>query len=72
MERLEREDVVTYPSLSETDPGQPIVFGDGFPRQDGRARFTPADIIPPAETPDANYPMIMTTGRQQNIGIQDQ
>ena len=63
-ERLEREDVVTYPSLNETDPGQPIVFGDGFPRQDGRARFTPADIIPPAETPDANYPMIMTTGRQ--------
>ncbi|MEK9745967.1 MAG: molybdopterin-dependent oxidoreductase, partial [Candidatus Puniceispirillum sp.] len=63
-ERLEREDVVTYPSLSETDPGQPIVFGDGFPRHDGRARFTPADIIPPAETPDADYPMIMTTGRQ--------
>jgi formate dehydrogenase major subunit len=63
-ERLERDDVVTYPSLSETDPGQPIVFGDGFPRQDGRARFTPADIIPPAETPDADYPMIMTTGRQ--------
>jgi formate dehydrogenase major subunit len=63
-ERLEREDVVTYPSLSETDPGQPIVFGDGFPRQDGRARFTPADIIPPAETPDADYPMILTTGRQ--------
>ena len=34
------------------------------PRTDGRARFTPAKIIPPAETPDAEYPMIMTTGRQ--------
>ena len=63
-ERLEAEDVVTYPSLSETDPGQPIVFGDGFPRLDGRAKFTPANIIAPAETPDAEYPMIMTTGRQ--------
>jgi formate dehydrogenase major subunit len=63
-ERLERENVVTYPSLSPQDPGQPIVFGDGFPRPEGRAKFTPAKIVPPAETPDADYPMILTTGRQ--------
>ena len=63
-DRLAAENVVTYPSLDETDPGQPIVFGDGFPRSDGRARFTPASIIAPAETPDAEYPMILTTGRQ--------
>ncbi len=63
-ERLENENVVTYPSLSETDPGQPIVFGDGFPRAEGRAKFTPASIIAPAETPDDDYPMILTTGRQ--------
>jgi len=62
-ERLERE-AVTYPSLSPDDPGQPIVFGDGFPRSGGRARFTPAAIVPPAETPDAEYPLILTTGRQ--------
>ena len=63
-ERLENENVVTYPSLNETDPGQPIVFADGFPRPEGRARFTPASIIAPAEAPDTDYPMIMTTGRQ--------
>ena len=63
-ERLEAENAVTYPSLAPSDAGQAIVFGDGFPRADGRARFTPAKIIPPAETPDAEYPMIMTTGRQ--------
>ena len=63
-ERLENENVVTYPSLSETDPGQAIVFHDGFPRPAGRARFTPASIVPPAEVPDAEYPMILTTGRQ--------
>ncbi|WGH77669.1 formate dehydrogenase subunit alpha [Jannaschia ovalis] len=63
-ERLEAEDAVTYPSLSETDPGQAIVFGDAFPRENGRARFTPAAVIPPDETPDAEYPMILTTGRQ--------
>ncbi len=63
-ERLERENVVTYPSLDESDPGQPIVFGDGFPRTNGRAKFTPASIVPPAETPDEDFPMIMITGRQ--------
>ena len=63
-DRLERESAVTYPSLSPEDPGQPIVFGDGFPRADGRARFTPAFVVPPDETPDADYPMILTTGRQ--------
>ncbi|MHA1128556.1 MAG: formate dehydrogenase subunit alpha, partial [Alphaproteobacteria bacterium] len=62
-ERLERE-TVTYPSLSPTDPGQAIVFTDGFPRPDKRARFTPASIISPAETPDTEYPFILITGRQ--------
>ncbi|SHJ96620.1 NAD-dependent formate dehydrogenase catalytic subunit /NAD-dependent formate dehydrogenase iron-sulfur protein [Shimia gijangensis] len=62
-DRLKTESI-TYPSLTPTDPGQAIVFGDGFPRTDGRARFTPASVIPPDEAPDAEYPMIMTTGRQ--------
>ncbi|WP_158965236.1 formate dehydrogenase subunit alpha [Chachezhania sediminis] len=62
--RLEAENAVTYPSLSPEDPGQPIVFGDGFPRAGGRAKFTPASVIPPDEAPDADYPMILTTGRQ--------
>ncbi len=63
-ERLERENAVTYPSLSPEDPGQPVVFGDGFPRPDGRARFAPAESTPPAELPDDSYPLILTTGRQ--------
>ncbi|OUS38968.1 formate dehydrogenase subunit alpha [Rhodobacterales bacterium 56_14_T64] len=62
-ERLETE-TITYPSLHETDPGQAIVFGDGFPRAAGRAKFTPASVIAPDEAPDTEYPMIMTTGRQ--------
>ena len=63
-DRLEQEGAVTYPSLSPEDPGQAIVFGDGFPRQDGRAKFTPAAVIAPDDTPDAEYPMVLTTGRQ--------
>ncbi|WP_425100368.1 formate dehydrogenase subunit alpha [Tropicibacter sp. S64] len=63
-ERLSRENVVTYPSLSPEDPGQAIVFADGFPRPEGRAKFTPASVIPPDDLPDAEYPMVLTTGRQ--------
>ncbi|MEM7508063.1 MAG: formate dehydrogenase subunit alpha [Pseudomonadota bacterium] len=62
--RLEAEGAVTYPSLTPDDPGQAVVFGDGFPRAGGRAKFTPAQVTPPAETPDQEYPMILTTGRQ--------
>ena len=62
-DRLEGE-AVTYPSLSPEDPGQAIVFGDGFPRPEGRARFTPANVVPPDELPDADYPFVLITGRQ--------
>ncbi|MGB7182689.1 MAG: molybdopterin dinucleotide binding domain-containing protein, partial [Burkholderiaceae bacterium] len=61
-ERLEKSSV-TYPSLTPDDPGQSVVFTDGFPRGNGRAKFTPADIIAPDETPDAQYPLILITGR---------
>ncbi|HMC14740.1 MAG TPA: formate dehydrogenase subunit alpha [Albitalea sp.] len=63
-DRLEREHAVTYPCVSEGDPGDPVVFVDSFPREDGRGRFVPADIIPAAERPDTEYPMVLITGRQ--------
>ncbi len=63
-ERLEREHAVTYPCRHEGDPGEPVVFVDDFPRDTGRARFVPADIIPADERPDADYPMVLITGRQ--------
>src|SRR6185437_13412145 len=63
-ERLERESSVTYPCDAEDRPGNDIVFGNGFPTASGRGRLVPAAIIPPAEEPDAEYPMVLTTGRQ--------
>lgn len=63
-DRLEREHAVTYPCTKEGDPGDPVVFIEDFPRADGKARFVPADIIPAAEKPDAQYPMVLITGRQ--------
>jgi formate dehydrogenase major subunit len=62
--RLEAEHAVTYPCVAEGDPGQSVVFVDDFPREGGKARFVPADIIPAAERPDAAYPLVLITGRQ--------
>ena len=62
--RLQREGAVTYPVGSESDPGQPVVFTDGFPTISGRATLVGANVTPPAEVPDATFPMVLITGRQ--------
>ncbi len=61
--RLEKEGAVAYPCPAPDHPGQSIVFEDRFPTESGRARLVPADVLPPDEQPDANYPLILTTGR---------
>src|SRR5512132_2376040 len=63
-ERLERESFVTYPCVREGDPGDPVVFIERFPTGSGRGKFVPADLIPAAERPDAEYPLVLITGRQ--------
>jgi formate dehydrogenase major subunit len=40
------------------------VFQTHFPTATGRGRFVPADLIPAAEQPDGEYPMVLITGRQ--------
>jgi formate dehydrogenase major subunit len=62
-ERLEREGSVTYPCPADDEPGLGVVFSDRFPTESGRARLVPATGIDPAETPDAAYPMVLSTGR---------
>ena len=62
-DRLERESSVTYPCDGNDDPGREILFGDGFPMPEGRARIVAADLIPPDELPDEAYPMVLSTGR---------
>jgi formate dehydrogenase major subunit len=63
-ERVEREGSVTYPCDAPDQPGHDIVFGDGFPTASGRGRLVPAKLVSPAEEPDHDYPMVLTTGRQ--------
>jgi formate dehydrogenase major subunit len=63
-DRLMRESAVTYPCPSPEHPGLDIVFSDGFPTADGLGKFVAADVIPPDELPDREYPYILSTGRQ--------
>ena len=62
-ERLEKEHSVTYPCKSVDEPGQPVLFADGFPTENGRAQLKSVSIRPPAEIPDTEFPLILTTGR---------
>ncbi len=61
--RLQADNSVTYPCRKEGDPGDPVLFGDGFPTPNGRGKFVPAGLVPPDELPDQDFPMILTTGR---------
>jgi len=63
-DRLEREDAVTYPTDAPDQPGHDVVFDKGFPRPGGLAKLVAAKLSPPNEVPDAEFPMILTTGRQ--------
>jgi formate dehydrogenase major subunit len=62
-DRLERESSVTYPCRVEGDPGEEVIFTDRFPTGDGRGRIVPAQFISADELPDAEYPLVLITGR---------
>jgi assimilatory nitrate reductase catalytic subunit len=62
-ERLAREDGIFWPCPGPGHPGTPRLFGHCFPTLDGKARFHPVKYNPPAEEPDADYPLYLTTGR---------
>ena len=62
-ERLEREGAVTYPVDGPDQPGSEIIFYAGFPTESGRAKIVPANVTSPDEVPDAEYPMVLSTGR---------
>ncbi|MCD6453290.1 MAG: formate dehydrogenase subunit alpha [Dehalococcoidales bacterium] len=50
-----------WPCPTPEHPGTPILHTPQFIR--GKGRFTPLEYKPPAELPDSNYPLILTTGR---------
>ncbi|HZS75977.1 MAG TPA: formate dehydrogenase subunit alpha [Ktedonobacteraceae bacterium] len=62
-EKIEAQNGVFWPCPSEDHPGTPRLYEERFAFPDGRARFHPIEYIPPAEEPDAEYPLVLTTGR---------
>jgi formate dehydrogenase major subunit len=63
-ERLEESHSITYPCDDSNDPGQPVIFIDGFPTESGKAKFVKSPLINAAELPDEAYPFVLITGRQ--------
>ncbi|MBZ3900588.1 molybdopterin oxidoreductase family protein [Streptomyces griseiscabiei] len=51
------------PAVAGVHPGTPRLFLDRFATEDGRARFVPVSHRAAAEEPDAEYPVLLTTGR---------
>ncbi len=48
------------------DEPRRLYEGGRFPTPDGRARFAPTPHADPAEVPDGDFPLILTTGRVAN------
>jgi len=59
--RLERGETFQWPVKDATHPGTPVLHVGKFAR--GLGKFIPVEHVPPAELPDDDYPMLLSTGR---------
>ena len=61
---LERDGPQQWPYPEGARSGRTRLYADGvFPTPSGRARFVATEYLPPAEEPDAQFPLRLTTGR---------
>jgi formate dehydrogenase alpha subunit len=60
-ERLERGERLQWPVWDQHHPGTPILHAGAFAR--GKGLFHVVDHLPPHESPDGEYPLLLTTGR---------
>ena len=60
-DRIDREGGVHWPCPDFDHPGSPFLFADGFPR--GKGKFWEISYSMESETPDAEYPFNLSTGR---------
>lgn len=58
--RLDKQGI-PWPCPSPEHPGTPYLYKEGFPK--GKVRFVPVSYTPAAEVADAEYPFVLTTGR---------
>jgi assimilatory nitrate reductase catalytic subunit len=62
-EKIDAARGVFWPCPTEEHPGTPRLFAERFATPSGRARFHAVKHGPPAEEPDGEYPLFLTTGR---------
>jgi len=62
-ERLEAVEGLQWPCPTADHPGTKWLYSEKFSTDDGLGHFKPAEHKPPAEAPDSEYPLILTTGR---------
>ncbi|MBY0086257.1 molybdopterin oxidoreductase family protein [Brevibacillus brevis] len=63
-EKIDQNNGVFWPCREEGDEGQPHLFLDKkFYHPDGKAKICALPYRPPAEEPDEEYPLRLTTGR---------
>jgi assimilatory nitrate reductase catalytic subunit len=73
-DKIEKQSGIFWPCPTEDHPGTPRLFEPGswnpiakgagpFYFPDGKARFNLTTYTPPAEDTDADYPLMLTTGR---------
>ena len=61
--RLAKPEALHWPCPTKEHPGTPILHKEKFSHPDGLGIFTPIEWKPPAEVPDNEYPLLLTTGR---------
>ncbi|MBB3010042.1 formate dehydrogenase subunit alpha [Cupriavidus alkaliphilus] len=59
--RLSRGETLHWPVPDTSHPGTPILHTECFSR--GKGKFHLSEYLPPQELPDADYPLLLTTGR---------
>jgi assimilatory nitrate reductase catalytic subunit len=61
---LEHDGPQQWPYAEGARSGRARLYTDGvFPTPSGRARFVATEYVPPAEEPDVQFPLRLTTGR---------
>jgi formate dehydrogenase major subunit len=63
LEALGDGEGLQWPVWDEDHPGTPYAYEEQFQTSDGLAHMHPADTVEPSETPDEDYPLVMTSGR---------
>lgn len=62
-ERLDKEGGIQWPCYGPDHPGTQTLHTERFLTPSGKGRFSPLEYKPPAELPDEEFPLVLTTGR---------